>query len=424
MRSLLAGSAAVALLGLAACGPGTREGALAAADTSIVSLSIAFFEARLAADPNNYPVAGRLAARYLVRFGLGADPRDAIRAEALARRLTTLAPDRAEALGRLSGVLLTRHRFAEAVAVAREAVAADSGEQDAHAALFDASLASGDYAAAEAALATLRPGTLAGLLRRAQWLDHTGHTRGARYAMERACRRLEASASPPAAVAWCRTELAGLVHQELGPEAAAAELRQALRVLPGYRGAVEQSAHLAAARGNWDAAYRMYRRIATDAHPDLYLRLAESAGRLGRAGERGEWEGRFLRVASEPDQEALFGADLAWYLARRNRPGDRAAALALARREVGRRPTGASHDLLARVHLRHGEPEAALAASDRALALGGSSPAVQYHRGLILRALGRLEESRALLAEAGKQPSLLPPHAWLEEDPEVAGPRS
>jgi predicted Zn-dependent protease len=426
MRCRLVGLTAAGILaGAAACRPGgsAADFAALAADTSIVSRSIEFFEARLAADPNNYLVAGRLAARYMVRFGLAADVRDVERAEALARRLTTLAPDRAAALSRLAGVLLTQHKFAESLAAARAAVAAHPEDEDARGALFDATLASGAYREAEAALRAMRPGSLATLVRRAQWLDVTGHATGARETMERVCRQLEHSAARPSSTAWCLTELAGMVHRERGPEAAGAILDRAVKVQPGYRGAVEQLADLAAARGDWKSAHELYGRIAADAHPDLYLRLAEAAGRLGREEERSEWQRRFLDVASQREKEALFGPELALFLVERNAPGDGAAALAIAEREIARRPTIESLDLLAWVHYRRGEPKAALAASDRALAAGGPSPALEYHRGRILQALGRQAEAKPLLRRAEAQRSLLPPHALLDAERRATGTR-
>jgi tetratricopeptide (TPR) repeat protein len=424
MRSGLLRVAAVGLLaGPTACGARGTADFAAAADTSIVSRSIEFLETRLAADPNNYLAAGHLVGRYLTRFGLAADAGDVERAEALARRLTTLAPDHAAAMSRLSGVLLTQHKFAESLAAARAAVAADSGDDDARGALFDATLASGAYDEAEATLRTMRPGSLATLVRRAQWLDATGHAAGAREGMDRACRRLEQSAARPATVAWCLTELAGLVHREWGPEAAGPVLERALRVQPGYRGAVERMAHLAASREDWPAAYRLYRQIAADAHPDLYLRLSEAAGRLRREDERLDWQRRFLAIVSRPEKEALFGAELALFLAERNEPGDRAAALAIAGREIVRRPTVESYDLLAWVHYRRGELNEALAASSRALDLGAPSPGMEYHRGRILHALGRTAEGQSLIQRAETQPSLLPPHARLDRARRPAGAR-
>src|SRR5207245_3290639 len=77
-----------------------------AADTSIVSRSIAFFEQRLGRDPENYMVGGQLVARYLMRFQLAANLEDVKRAEVVARSVMPLVSDTAGGFGGLGGVSL------------------------------------------------------------------------------------------------------------------------------------------------------------------------------------------------------------------------------------------------------------------------------------------------------------------------------
>ncbi len=411
LRWLLAGGAAATALGVALVAPGRRPTASsvpAPADTSITTRSIAYFEKRLAAQPDNYMVRGRLISRYLLRFGTGARLADVERAEALARDLVRIArPDRGQALSRLSAVLLMQHKFAEAVESASEAHRLDTLNQDALGAVFDAALAAGRYAEAEAALARLRPSTMNALVRRAQWLDASGQSKGAFEAFDRLCNQLERSALSPAVVAWCLTQLGAVEHARRGPEVAANIWQRALAVQPGYRGALEGLAGLAAARSRWTRAEALYRRIASDAHPDLYLRLAEVAAARGdRASERANVR-RFLAIAGRPQNEALYGEMLALYYADKNDPEARDAALALALRDVARRPTIESYDALAWVRFRRGELDAALAASDSARRWGAASPTMNYHRGRILEALGRLKEAAPLLHESATQWTLL-----------------
>ena len=387
-----------------------------AADTAVTSRSIQFFETRLAADPHNFMVAGRLVGRYLLRFGTGADLADVVRAEQLARGLLDEAPDRGAAWSRLSGVLLTQHKFGEALSAARAAVERNPRDRDALGALFDASLASGRYADAEAALDGLRPGSLDALVRRAQWLDAQGRSRGAFDAMDRVCRQLQRSAYRPSVIAWCLAELAKVEHNRTGPEAAEHLFREAVEVQPGYRGGIEGLADLAYARGEWTGARKLYRRIAADAHPDLYLRLMELSGRLGEPGAAAAWERRFLGVAGDPAHEPLYGSTLALHLAERGLPPDRDRALAVARREIERRPSNESYDGLAWVHYRRGELAEALMASDRARHWGSASPTMDYHRARILEALGRSGEAEPLLRHATTHWSLLAPHARLDAE--------
>jgi tetratricopeptide (TPR) repeat protein len=413
LRWLAGGAATAAALGAVLVAPGRRPGTLAAAepaDTAITSRSIAYFEKRLVSNPDNYMVKSRLVSRYVLRFGTGADPADVARAEALARDLVHTVPARGAALSRLSGVLLMQHKFAQSLDAATEALALDSLGQDALGAWFDAALAVGRYGEAETALARLRPGTLAAQVRRAQWLDASGRSEAAYDTFDRICRQLERSGRRPPVVAWCLTQLAAVEHARRGPDAAAALWRRALQVQPGYRGALEGLGGLAAARGEWSRAAELYFRIAVDAHPDLYLRVAEAAAALGDSVRAKQYERRFLAVAGRPENEALFGEALALFYAERGAPWGRDSALALALRDLTRRPTVESYDVLSWVRYLRREPVQALAASDRAQHWGSPTPTMDYHRARILEALGRGTEAALFLHRALAHPTLLPPH--------------
>jgi hypothetical protein len=413
LRWLAGGAAAAVVLGAVWAAPGRLPGSRAAADaadTAVTSRSIAYFEKRLVSNPDNYMVKGRLASRYVLRFGTGADPADVARAEALARDLVRTAPDRGAALSRLSGVLLMQHKFGPALDAAREALTLDTLSQDALGAWFDAALAVGRYGEADIALTRLRPGTLAAQVRRAQWLDASGKSEAAYDTFDRICRQLERSGARPPVVAWCLTQLAGVEHSRSGPDAAAALWRRALRVQPGYRGALEGLAALAAARSQWSQAAEIYDRIAVDAHPDLYLRAAEAAAALGLTVRAQKYERRFLAVAGRAENEALFGEVLALYYAERGGAEALDTALALAQRDVNRRPTIESFDVLSWARYRRGELVEALAASDQARRWGSPTPTMDYHRGRILEALGRGVEAAALLERALAHHTLLAPH--------------
>jgi tetratricopeptide (TPR) repeat protein len=408
--ALLLGGATVMAAGLGAVGTAPGRGRVAAAgDTTITSQSITYFESRLARDPGNYMVAGRLVNRYILRFGTGARMEDIARAEALARELAR-TQDKAPALARLSNVLLMQHKFSEAAATARDAVAADSLNQDALGALADALLASGQYAEGEAALRRMRPGGLPTAVRHAQWLDASGHSAGAYAAMDRVCRQFVRSASRPQVVAWCLTQLAVSAHAAQGPEAAEALFRRANAAMPGYRGALEGLGALEYGKGHWRNAEKLYGRILSDAHPDLYLRMAEIAHRLGREAPRRAWESRFLRVAGRPENEALEGPWLALYFVERGDAAGRDTAFAIATREVTRRPTVESWDLLSWVEFRLGKLDLALQAARKAASWGVPSPTMKFHRAMILESLGQTAQAAQLRRDAMRDRSLLAPH--------------
>ncbi len=389
-----------------------HSAALSPSDTGITSKSIAFFERRLAHDTDNFMIGGQLVARYLMRFQVAANLEDLRRAEAVARSVIPLVSDTAGAYARLGFVYLTQHKFAEAHRAARRAVAWNPQNQEALGLLFDAAMATGRYAVAESALARLTPGRMPYQLRLAHMLTARGNLDGAYHAMDHACRQLARAQVRPQAVAWCLTELAKIQHAREGEPSAAALYRRALGFQPGYRAALEGLADLAYARGGWAEAARLFRQIAVDAHPDLYLRLAEVHRALGDSTAVGRWEGAFLRVARAPGAEALYAHPLALYYAASPLTLD--TALAIARRDVARRPAVESWDVLSWILFRRGEFAPALAASDRARSWGAPSPTIEYHRARILKALGRETESAALLQVALARPSLLDPQALGE----------
>ena len=386
----------------------------AAGDTAITSRSITFFEQRLAQDPDNFMVAGQLVARYMLRFQVAANLADVRRAESLARSVLPLVSDTAGAYARLGAVYLTQHRFAAAYDAAQRAVAWNPRNQGALGVLFDASVATGRYSVAESALANLKPGRLPYQFRAAHMLSMQGRMDGAYHALDHACRQLTRAQARPQALAWCLTELAKiqLAREGEGEPAAAALYREALIIQPGYRAAIEGLADLAYARGDWHTARDLFARIAVDAHPDLYVRLAEVNRVLGDSVAAERWERQFLAVARAPDAEALYAHPLALFYA--NRPVTLDTALAIARRDVARRPAVESYDVLSWVLFRRGDLVAALAASDQAGRWGAASPTIAYHRVRILAALGRNTEAATLLQPILARPSLLEPAAVWE----------
>ncbi|MGH7588905.1 MAG: tetratricopeptide repeat protein [Gemmatimonadota bacterium] len=391
--------------------------AWAAPDLDVTDAAIGWFETKLAADPTNPLLAAHLTSRYMGRFGLSADLDDVRKAERLARALIPLSRDQGRAWTRLSAVLLAQHAFGEALAAARSAVVADSTDADAWGALYDAGFAAGSYAEAEVALTRLEPG-VARRVREAFWLSAGGETDRAAARLREACRTIAGWNGRETTVAWCLTELGHLELARKGPSAPATLYAAALEAFPGYRAAVEGLADLAHARGDWPGAERLYRRIAVDAHPDLYLRLAETRRMQGDPARAAAWEREFLRVASAPGAEPLYAHPLALYYAERE--GARDLALAVALRDVRRRPTVESWDVLAWVRFRRGDLVEALAASDRAFAWGSPSPTLEYRRARVLASLGRRGEAAPLLERALEEPALLEPGARIEGDTPVS----
>jgi hypothetical protein len=242
-------------------------------------------------------------------------------------------------------------------------------------------------------------------LRQVHWLDATGHSDQAFAIMERACEQFERKSAQPAVIAWCRTEMGGMERGLGDPKGAAVQYVRALRSLPEYRAALEGLADLAHARGDWREAEDLYARIVAEAHPDLYLRMAETRRAQGRESEAAEAERAFLRIARAPGAEPLYAHYLSLYYA--ERPVTRDTAVAIALRDVERRPAVESWDVLSWAYFRRGDLESALIAAERASGWGAPSATMDYHRARILQAMGRDDVARPLLKKAIVDPAQL-----------------
>lgn len=367
-----------------------RGGPPAPDDPEVIAASIAFFEDRLAEDPSNPAAAAALISRYTTRFRTQADLADLGRAQDLARDAAPRSLDPAQANASLASVLLMGHEFAGALAAARAAVSADPDDEEALAALYDAAFAVGNYAEAEEALAALPADGMAWRVRQAAWFDAHGKSGDAADTMRPVCEQLERSGRRLDA-AWCLSELAGLeAGTDAGGAAARRSLERALHLRPGYRGALEGLADLAYAEGDLPTAKRLYERIASDAHPDLYLRLAEISAIEGEAAAEARWNRLFEGAAFAEGHEALFAPSIVRYLLRSPEGLSRAAEVA--RRDVVRRPTVEAHDLLGWVQFLSGDLEEALASSDSAHAWGVPTDEMRDHRARILAARRRSEQ--------------------------------
>src|SRR5438034_9733675 len=155
----------------------------AASDTAITSRSIAFFEGRLAHDPDNFMVAGQLVARYMLRFQVSANLADVRRAESLARSVLPLVSDTGGAYARLGAVYLTQHKFAAAYYASCRAVNWNPRNQGALGVLFDASVATLRYAVAESLMTRLTPYRLPDQFLAAHMLAIQGRTHPAYHAL-------------------------------------------------------------------------------------------------------------------------------------------------------------------------------------------------------------------------------------------------
>ena len=319
------------------------------------------------------------------------------RAEAALSRSLEVAPDNYDALKLRARLLLTYHRFNEALDAARRAQAMRPRDHDVYGALTDALVELGDYeAAAEAAqtMVNLRPDT-ASYSRVSYLRELHGDTEGAIEAMSVAVR----AASPQDAenLAWCRVQLGDLLLNSGRLAEAEREFDRALEAFPDYRAALEAKARARAAAGDVEAAVRIYRREQErdGASADAALALGDLYTRAGRAEEAARQYELFESLERENAPAENDWHHLVYFWADHDRNLDE--ALALARRAREARRDIYTCDALAWALFKRGHLAEAKAAIDEATRLGTRDARILYHAGLIYNQLGDRHKAAAYL---------------------------
>jgi tetratricopeptide (TPR) repeat protein len=366
-----------------------RDG-FAPGDTQALVLRL---QADVAARPDDPHSLALLGLAYAQRARETGDAAYVSRADRALHRALRLEPESLEALTGLGGVALTRHRFRDALALARRALAVAPGAAAPYGVLGDSLLELGRYKAAFAAfdrMAGLKPNT-SSYARVSYARELRGHAAGAIDAMELA---LDAAAGRPEAYAWTAVEL-GKLHWSAGRLALAASLyRLALSARPGFAPALDALARLEAARGMHAHAVALQRR-AVEALP-LPGYIAQLGDLLAATGREREAREQYGLVAVIEKLQVANGSrvDLESALYRTDRGIRLPETLELARRARADRPSIAGDDVLAWALARNGRCSEARSYSRRSLRLGSRDALLFFHRGMIERCLGRDAEAR------------------------------
>jgi tetratricopeptide (TPR) repeat protein len=291
-------------------------------------------------------------------------------------------------------VLHTRHRFAEAEALARRLVAA-RGEADDYALLGDALYDEGKTAEAAVAyqqLMDLRPG-LEAYSRAAniRWLK--GDLAGAIMLQAEAVRA--GSARDPATLAWTLTRLGQLTWTQGRADDAAALARRASELLPDFPAALILQGRLllAAGRAN-EALVPLARAVAVLPLPEPRWVYAEALRAAGRESEAKSIEASLVRdgAAEDPRTVALF-------LSTDGR--DAAEAARLATDELANRADVLTHAACALALAEAGRADEAVVHAHAALAEGTIDAHLLLQAGRALALAGQ-PDAADVLARAGR----------------------
>lgn len=362
---------------------------------------------RLPADPATWAALGTA---YVEQARVSANPAYYPQAQGAFDRSLQLQPaDNAEALIGMGALANARHDFAAARGYAEQALALRPSSVEAYGVLADATTQLGDAEAATAAvqrMLELWPGVTS-FTRASYELELHGSTGDARMALERA---LEAAVTRDE-LAFCRYYLGELAWNTGDLDGARAQYDQGLAVAPGDPALLAGRAKVLAASGGTDPALAGYAQLTARVPAPQYLleygELLESAGRVPEA------QAQYLLIAGQQRLAAAQGSlDELTAAQVAADHGDPAEALRLAEAEWGRRQSVFTADALGWALHVAGRDAEALPLVERAGQLGRRAAVTEYHRGMILAALGRADEAiSALDAALRTNPHFSPLHA-------------
>ena len=357
--------------------------------------TIAGLEARIARDGATPMVAPRLADALLRQARVASNPGLAVRAEDVLRQALDADPTHYESTRMLGTVLLSQHRFREALDVAGRASRMNPGDGWNLGVMGDAHLELGEYDAAFAAfdrMMQLRP-SAAVYSRAAYARELQGDLDGALRLMQMAADAT--SPGDPESQAWHYAQVGDLYFQMGRLADAEREYARAAFTFADHPFAVAGLARVDAARGNLAAALDRYRAaMASRPTPETAARIGEIATRLGDAGAASQ---AFALAENGWRYDTPEPAHLARLLAARGRAQD---ALAVAERAAAVRHDIFTMDALAWASFEAGRLDAARRAATEALRTGARDRVILYHAAAIAAATGDRSRARELAARA------------------------
>lgn len=327
------------------------------------------------------------------------DGRAVITAEEHIRAFLKRQPDHYEAQRMLAAVLLSQHRFGEAVAQANKVSAMDPRDAWNFGAIGDGYLELGDYERAFEAydrMGQLQPGPPA-YARTSHALEIKGDLAGAIEYMKRAADG--AWSNDPESQAWHYAQLADLFLQQGRLGEAKREFEHAAATFPDHPLAMAGLARIKIAEGDLAGARLTYQQqLAKVPTPDLAAAVGDLSHALGdQAGAE-----QYYRMAEQIERAAWGNGvaqpqALARFFADRDR--NLPEAVSLAEQAVTAKRDIYTMDTLAWVYFKAGRLADARKASEQALRTESKDARIIYHAAEIRAAQGARDEALQLLSQ-------------------------
>jgi len=329
-----------------------------------------------------------LAAAYLQKARETGDFGFNARAEAALNKALELAPDDRETMTMHASLMLTYHRFREALDEARRIQSKGPESAELYGVMTDALVELGDYLEAVKVaqqMINLRPDAAA--YSRVSYLRALhGDLQGAIEAMRVAVKA--SNPNNPENASWYRVHL-GMELMNAGKrDDAEREFDIALQIFPGYHLALAAKGRARTEAGDFAKAVDFYRQAQERVPlPEYAIALGDLYTKLGRTGEAQQQHDLVEFIERTMSGSAtLYSRQLALFWADRNIRLD--DALGIMQRERQTRADVYTYDALAWCLYKKGRFVEAREAIDQARRLGTQDARIFYHSGMIYDELG------------------------------------
>ena len=371
-------------------------------DTSDTDSRIAFWQARIKANPHSdaqYQYLGQL---FAVKGRETGDIAQYALATEAFQQAIKLFPGNVAAQSSLAVNLVTLHQWTAAIDLGKQILKSDLRAIGAVAVIGDASLEIGDLDTARAAFETLRQKadgpSVESRFARIAFL--TGQT-------DRAIQILDDAAQSAANLNGSPEEQA-FYHYSAGEyrfnkgdvDGAEREFEAALSVFPNYYLALAGRGRVAFARGDTDGAVGFYRTaVAIIPKPELLAYLGDLYSVKGdQADAEKQYQAVDFIAKLNEIQAQVFNREIALFQATHHR--DTAHAVEIAAAELKTRKDIYGYDAVAWALYNDGQAAQALAPAQQAVSLGTQDPKLLYHLGMIEFALGHTVDGQSHLRAA------------------------
>jgi tetratricopeptide (TPR) repeat protein len=368
-----------------------------------VDPEIAFWSARVQRDADDHISATRLGYAYLKQARTTGDFRLYGKAEVALGEALKRSPGHYTALLGLATARAARHRFQDAIDLARQAEATQPKDPDAWAIIGDAYLGMGRLDEADGAyriVAAKAPGFVTDT-RMANLLHARGRTKDAIALLRAALADAIARDLPRESQAWCHVIIGATLFDRGEWTAAEAEYRAGLALTPNSYVALEHLAELRAYQRRDREALALYERaIALAPHPDFFEAVARTHEWAGRKADAKRWHARardgYLAAVEAGDPG--YYRNLAMYFTDvEPRPAE---AVRWARKDLELRQDHAAWATLAWALHGQGDGAGAREANAKAIATGAEDAGMWFRCGVIEKDSGNLSAARAAFERA------------------------